>query len=244
MLKIEAVTVCVGYADFLAANAPYNVGLFDEWIVVTTESDEQTREVCRRHSIKTLLSADATAKGQTFNKGRLIERGLQFTGAEGWRLHLDADIVCPPNLHQLLDAADLDEKKIYGADRIMVKSAADWTRLKKIGWLTHTYHVEVKPPAGFQIGTRWVHHEVGYVPIGFFQLWHSDADLWRGARVKPYPTQHNTACRTDVQHALQWDRRQRELVPELYVVHLESEPAKLGANWAGRTTKPFIPYGP
>jgi hypothetical protein len=247
MLKLEAVTVCIGYADFLAQSAKYNVGLFDEWFVITTEADEQTREVCRRHSIKTILSADAERGGDTFNKGRLIERGLQFTGAEGWRLHLDADIICPANLHQLLDAADLDEQKIYGADRIMIHSPAEFARLLKSGWLTHTYHVETKPPvggaAGFQIGTRWCHHEVGYVPIGFFQLWHSAADLWRGARIKPYPTQHNTACRTDVQHALQWDRRQRELIPELFVVHLESEPAKLGANWSGRTTKPWIPYG-
>jgi hypothetical protein len=268
MLKLEAVTVCIGYADFLAQTAKYNVGLFDEWFVITTESDEQTREVCRRHSIKTLLSDDAgpetpaaSGDGKTpaasggvkrlaaglgprvFNKGRLIERGLQFTAAQGWRLHLDADIICPPNLHQLLAAADLDERKIYGADRIMIHSSAEFAKLLKTGWLTHTYHVEVRPPSGFQIGTRWAHHEVGYVPIGFFQLWNSTADLWRGTRIKPYPTQHNTACRTDVQHALQWDRSRRELIPELYVVHLESEPAPLGANWSGRTTRPWIPYG-
>ena len=82
------------------------------------------------------------------------------------------------------------------------------------------------------------------MPIGFFQLWHSSEDQFRGARVKPYPVQHNDACRTDVQHALQWDRRKRELLAEMLVVHLESEPAKLGANWAGRTTRRFGPPMP
>src|SRR6202041_3395007 len=102
----------------------------------------------------------------------------------GWGLQLDSDLICPSNLHQLLDAADLDERKIYGADRIMIHSPAEFTWLQKSGWLTHTYHCETKPPAGFQIGTRWCHHEVGYVPIGFFQLWHSAADQWRGVRIK------------------------------------------------------------
>lgn len=242
MLRLEAVTVCIGYADFLAVTAAHNVGLFNDWVVVTLESDKDTREVCRKHSIRTLLVGDYSVDGG-FNKGRLVERGLQHLSANAWRLHLDADIVCPPNLHHLIDAADPDVSNIYGADRVMVRDAAGWDRLKKSGWLTHSHHCCVPPPKGFEIGARWAHHESGYVPIGFFQLWHSHADLWRGARVRPYPVNHNDACRSDVQHALQWDRRRRQLLPELLVVHLESESCANGTNWKGRRTKPFIPYG-
>lgn len=242
-MKIEAVTVCVGYADFLAESVKYNAGLLDRLIVITEEADLATREVCRRHSLQVLLSEDHrrgdTGDRGNFNKGRLVERGLQHLSADGWRLHLDADVVLPNKFRHLLNAAHLDTRFIYGCDRVMVKSFEQWRKLLHSGWLAHDYHCRVSPPPGFAIGTRWAHHDVGYVPIGFFQLWHSDADQFRGTRTRPYPAHHNDACRTDVQHALQWDRRRRELLAELLVVHLESEASKHGANWRGRTTKHF-----
>jgi hypothetical protein len=50
---------------------------------------------------------------------------------------------------------------------------------------------------------------------------------------------HSDAARTDVQYSMLWDRGRRALVPELVVLHLESEDAATGANWSGRTTRPF-----
>jgi hypothetical protein len=81
----------------------------------------------------------------------------------------------------------------------------------------------------------------GWVPIGYLQLWHSSSDEWQGIRIKPYPANHGNACRTDVQHGLQWDRCKRVLIPEILAVHLESEPARMGVNWNGRRTKRFGP---
>lgn len=242
-LKLEAVTVCIGYADFLREVAPHNIPVLDRWVIVTAEDDEETRDLCRRLSLQTILTRDQHRKGEEFNKGRVIERALQhLSGTDAWRLHLDADIALPSKTRLLLEAADLEKTNIYGADRIMVKDYESWKRLEASGWLAHNWHCLSTPPKGFEIGTRWVHHQMGYVPIGFFQLWHSSADQYKGARVRPYPSQHNDACRTDVQHALQWDRCNRELLPELLVVHLESDPkAKNGANWKGRTTPRFGP---
>jgi hypothetical protein len=57
--------------------------------------------------------------------------------------------------------------------------------------------------------------------------------------VKAYPQGHSKACRTDVQFALKWDRHKRAVVPELIVVHLESEKVPKGSNWSGRSTKQF-----
>jgi hypothetical protein len=240
-MKVEAVTVCIGYADFLAEIAPHNIPVLDRWLIVTSDSDEETRDLCRRLSLPTLLTEDARRNDEPFNKGRVIERGLQHLSNDGWRLHLDADIALPSRTRLQLEAADLDPKCIYGTDRVMVRNYDDWKRLKSSGWLAHDSQCLVTPPKGFDIGTRWVHHEMGYVPIGFFQLWHSTADQWKGARTRPYPTKHNDACRTDVQHALQWDRRNRELLAELLVVHLESESCANGTNWKGRKTKRFGP---
>lgn len=238
-MNLEAVTVCIGYADFLREIVPHNVPVLDRWVIVTSPQDEETREVCRHYSLPTILTDDATRNGEPFNKGRIIERGLQHLSSVGWRLHLDADIALPSGFRQRLRASDLDEQNIYGADRVMVRSYEEWKRLLASGWMAHSQHCLVTPPTGFPIGTRWVHHETGYVPIGFFQLWHSSADQWRGTRIRPYPSRHNDACRSDVQHALQWDRNRRELLPEVLVVHLESEPCANGTNWKGRKTKRF-----
>jgi hypothetical protein len=152
----------------------------------------------------------------------------------------------PHTFRARLIAAHIQEDMIYGIDRAMVKSWEDWQKLKATGYLNggqFDYHCRMGFPFRMEVGTRWTHPQMGYVPIGFFQLWHSSQDEWRGVRVKPYPSNHGNACRTDVQHALQWDRHKRALIPELVGVHLESEQAKKGANWNGRTTKPFGPHG-
>lgn len=239
-MNVEAVTVCVGYDDFLQVVAPYNIPHLDRWLIVTTPDDLQTREVCRRFNLEVLLTEDGRKNG-SFVKGRMVERGLQHLSADGWRLHIDADIALPNRFTHLLDLADLDQGTIYGADRIMVKSYESWQRLLATGFMESglDYHCRVNIPTGYGIGTRWASHATGYCPIGFFQLWHSSTDEWRGVRIKPYPSMHNSACRTDVQHALQWDRKKRQLLPEIIVVHIESELCKKGANWNGRTTKRF-----
>jgi hypothetical protein len=244
MLKIEAVTICVNYSDFLSETIKFNKGLFDRWLIVTEPGDGATRELCRRHNLPTLLSTDGTRLSQDFNKGRLIERGLKHLSAEGWRLHIDADIVLPFDFRHRLEAADLQEDTIYGIDRLMVKNWDQWQQVIKSGYLQggqFDFHCRTTLMRPFEMGSRWCHPQFGYIPIGFFQLWSSSQDEYHGARIKPYPMAHGNACRTDVQHGFQWDRHKRALIPEIIGVHLESEPAPLGANWKGRRTRLFGP---
>lgn len=241
--KIEAVTVCVGYDDFLTQVVPYNLPMFDRWIIVTEPGDEATREVCRRFGLDCLLTEDGRDNGE-FSKGKMVERGLQHLSADGWRLHVDGDIALPRHFRKLVDMADLQHDTIYGVDRIMCRSWGDWFKLKHTGWLdggqyAHSHAVHF--PKGFTVGSRWASVLTGYVPIGFFQMWHSSQDEWRGIRTKPYPRDHNSACRTDVQMGLQWDRKKREIIPEILVAHLESEPCPKGTNWKGRKTRRFGP---
>lgn len=236
---IEAITVSDQYSDFLAETVKWNIDHVDRWIIVSSPEDVATHEVCRKYNLELLISEDHKKYGDTFNKGRLIERGLQHLSAEGWRLHIDADIVLPYHFKKLLRAADIQEDKIYGCDRIMINGYDEWVKFQNLGWTTHDYQNRVVIPKGYQIGTRWCHIEGGYTPIGFFQLWASQNDHFRGTRIRPYPTRHNDACRSDVQFSMKFDRCKRELLPEVVVVHLESEPAKLGANWCGRQTRFF-----
>ncbi len=244
-MKIEAVTVCVGYADFLRETIPYALPHLDRWLIVTDEKDEVTREVCRQHNLEFLATDDFYRGGAKFDKARGIDRGLHLLAHDDWVLHLDADVVLPPHTRQTLQAADLDPQAIYGADRVMVKGWERWQRLKASEFLyrySRSHHFNVCFPGGFDVGARWADVRHGYVPIGFFQLFHRAATMYRGIRTRRYSCHgHSDAARTDVQFALQWDRNRRALIPELVVLHLESDGSATGANWSGRTTRPFGP---
>jgi hypothetical protein len=239
-LKVEVVTVCVGYADFLEESLRENLPLIDNIVVVTAPEDEETRSVCRRHSVHHVLSEDHK-RGGPFNKARLIQRGFDQIAGQDWILHLDADIVLPRKFRQYLEWAHLDERVIYGADRCNLIGKTEWSRLKQHAgcWDNHAHECGHWFHPTFPVGSRWVSKFHGYVPIGFFQLFHGSAMVEHGYHVRQYRDDHGDAARTDVQFALQWDRRYRQVVPEVVVLHLESIKAQIGANWAGRTTPRF-----
>ncbi len=240
-MKIEAVTVCVGYGDYLDVTAPRLKPIFDRWVIVTTHGDGTTREVCRKYSLPILLTEEFFRDKADFNKGRGVALGLdQIEGSE-WIMHVDADILLPPDLAQWLTRAHLEESCIYGMDRVMVPTFDAWKQLRDSHWMQHDFHCRGNFPPGYPTGTRWVSPIHGWVPIGYAQLWHGSADTIHGFHQKPYPSHHGNAARSDVQFALQWDRRKRHLLGEVVAIHLESGPAKLGANWAGRKTPQFGP---
>jgi len=241
-MQPEAVTVCVGYADFLREVAALNRPHFVRWVVVTTPEDEETRAVCRASSIDCVTTRDFARNGADFGKGFGIERGLSHLQGRGWVLHLDADIALPADFQQVVEDAHLDAAHLYGVDRLNVTGYDAWKRVKARGlWCRPSaWAVELDRP-DCKLGARVANTRHGWTPIGFFQLWHGSESNWREFPAKRYPDHHGTAARTDVQMALQWDRRQRTLIPELLVWHLESEAAAMGANWKGRKTARFGP---
>jgi hypothetical protein len=240
-MRIEAVTVSVNHGDFLAVTLPLNMPLFDHIVVVTTPQDNETREVCRRLGVTVILTEEFYRDGDKFNKARGINKGLDQLGHSDWVCHLDADIVLPHGFRKAVNEAHLDPACLYGCDRVMIKSGKQWSEYLRANYLQHDYHCRVNFPEGYNVGSRWANSEYGYCPIGFFQLWNSCSDIYKGIHLKHYPTQCSDAARSDVQFAIRWDRRQRMLLPEVIAVHLESQASSLGANWSGRTTKRFVP---
>lgn len=243
---INAVTVCHHYGDFFKIAAAYNHNLFDRWVVVTGKDDLETQEVCRQQRLTCVISEDHNRDGG-FSKGRMIERGLQHLPADGWILHIDADIVLPQSFRRDLERSHLEPDCIYGWDRIMLKSWDDWKKLEASGWIQNTsgwWHPHgVEFPSGYQVGARWAGGD-GWVPIGFACFWHrkGSGEEWRGARMGAYPQGHSDSTREDVQKGLQFDRRKRVFIPEIICAHLESDiKSKVGANWKGRTTPWFGP---
>lgn len=239
---IEVVITCVNYGDFLEQTLPFTLPHADRVVVVTSFDDDVTRGVCQKWSVECIPTDAFTEKGEVFNKGNGINIGMTMLRQTGWILSIDADIVLPLTFRNMLAKSALNPDHIYGANRLSITGWDTWHKVKstwhdnpQFGW-----NCLVNTPGEFPLGATLVHKQFGFIPIGFFQMWHSSYMNRYGLR---YPDVKGSAEKDDVQWALRWPRKQRVLLPTVRVFHLESEVAKMGANWKGRTTKPFTASG-
>jgi hypothetical protein len=236
-MKIEAVTVCVNYADFLAHTLPHARSQFEKLVVVTDTKDQETKKLCEFYNVECVQTDVFYEDGDTFNKGKGINKGLERLKLDGWVLHMDSDIYLPPQTREILGNVSLQEDKIYGADRLMCPNYEEWSAFVRKPSPIQDSWVFIHTDR-FPLGVRVAEYKTtagGYEPIGYFQLWNP-----QGSGVYQYPTQHGFADRTDVLHCKKWPRNKRELLPEIVVIHLESEKG-FGLNWKGRETKEFSP---
>jgi hypothetical protein len=238
-MRIEAITVCVDYSDFLAETLPHVVSQVDDLVVVTTPEDKRTRQLCYQYGVRCLPTLCFYREDAKFNKARGINYGLANLALNDWVLHIDADIVLPHRFRQILESTELDTRKLYGCDRINCVGRDAWEGFKRSPDIQYEWSCMVHPPRRWPMGSRIAHFDYGgYCPIGFLQLWHP-----RTSGIERYPIHcQGTAEHTDVLHAIQWPRRDRVLIPELIAIHLETKSkasAAMGANWSGRTTPEF-----
>lgn len=71
----------------------------------------------------------------------------------------------------------------------------------------------------------------GWKPLGFFQMAHRSA-------FDTYPEGSIDASHGDLAFAKLWDRKDRELIPEIIGIHIETGEWK-SMNWQGRRSKVF-----
>ena len=231
--KLECVIVCRDYADFLAYTLPFNKQLFDKLVVVTSKEDKKTRRLCEFYHVMCVICPELSLKGMW--KGDAIDLGLSHLDRDGWVLHLDADIWLPPQTRRLLERMNLDKGMVYGADRFNVHGVGRWLNFIQHPSLQHENEAYIHVSNhGFNVGTRVMAHDTGWVPIGFFQLWHPITSCRH-----TYPKKHSDAGRTDMLFSKQWPREKRGFLPEIICYHLESEDAGMGTNWSGRKTTKF-----
>jgi hypothetical protein len=232
--KVECVIVCDKYNDFLAQTLPHNKHIFDRLVVVTSAEDAATQRICEYHHVECIKTDAIRSRWKEFCKGCGVNEGLSKLSKDGWVVHMDADIALPPLTKQILQNANLDPSMIYGIDRFIVKGYKAWDDFRSQPMLQHEDNTYIHVHA-FPIGTRFMQQHVGgYVPIGFFQLWHPGV-----SQVSEYPQGHTGAGREDTLHAQKWPRAKRGFIPELVGYHLESDDSEFSVNWEGRKTKPF-----
>ena len=171
-LRLEAVTACVGFDDLLDQTLALNHPHLDMMIVVTSHEDRRTQQVAEKHGAICVQTDLFRKNGRRFNKGAALNAGMARWQYHGWRLHLDSDIVLPDNFRRLLfNHTHLDEQCIYGADRVDVIGVDELQSILTRG-PQHTGSAFVAPGGSRPLSPRYVDPLRGYVPIGFFQLWH------------------------------------------------------------------------
>lgn len=229
-IYLEAVTVCVGFSDLLSVTMPFNKSIIDNWIIVTSEEDVETQKLCNCYNIKCIISNEMYENGDIFNKGKAINLGFDQFNLKGYCLQLDSDIILVPGLKKLLSYMDLEEDCLYGVDRIDLTGREEV--MEAILRMKDQYSDYVFVQEQMPISTRMYHNEMGYCPIGFFQLFHN-------SKMIPYPMIHKTAARSDILFMLNWAKNKRRLFPGCFVYHIKTEEAPMGIDWNGRTTKPL-----
>jgi len=225
--RIEAVTTCVNYSDYLRHTIPFTLREIDHLTVVTTPDDKATAEVCRnakgeRAKVKIVTTDKFSQGGGRFNKGAALNVGFNAMKREGWVLHLDADVILPYWFGPSLDKINLNPEVMYGAMRCNICS---WHFYKT--WLTGGCH----PLKGILSGDS---KENGRSVMGFFQLFHPSASALRGQPPSQwYSEKYRYANTSDTDFSKKWKRQ--EVLP-LAVVHLGPNDC---TNWGGRKSPKF-----
>lgn len=237
---LEAVIVAVNYADFLEETLAWNKQYFDHITVVTSFDDKETHRVCRLNNIDPVKTNEFWEDGAAFNKAAGINLGLAHARYNDWILHLDADVLLPHDFRNLLWQYPLKQDCIYGADRINIVGRKAYEKLIASKEFRHQYlekFLNVVPPQSDR-AARLVHKEMGWLPLGYYQLFNGK---YLGDHQLRYPDQNHTrsAERSDVLFSLQWKRENRILLPNVTVFHLESEARPQGVNWFGRKSCKF-----
>ena len=189
------------------------------------------RPLSHKHGVTCVQTDHHHDDGAAFNKGLSINLGLAHLRHRGWIAHLDADIAMPDRARWVLGKSRLDADCIYGADRLEVIGRPAWQRLQTNRRFQRQYrHKYLVGGPDLPLGARLLHNEFGYCPIGYFQLWHGKhaSGVITIAKARRSTATCSSPCN---------GRRKRQLLPGMFVYHLQSEPAAIGANWQGRKTK-------
>lgn len=234
-MKLEAVTICINYSDFLAHTLPHNKNHFDKMVIVTDTKDHATKKICDYYNVMCVQTDVFYENGSKINKGKGINEGLKHLDGDGWVVHMDADIYLPPMTRSILEKIDLDKETIYGIDRMMCPTYKKWIDFIDNPSPMHEGWIYVHTTA-FPLGVRIAEYKnKGWEPIGFFQLWNP-----KGSGVYEYPKEHGSVDRSDVLFAKKFPRNRRQLIPEILSIHIDSEEmVSMGKNWNGRQTAKF-----
>ena len=124
--KIELIIVCKNYSDFLQITLPLNKKHFDNIVIVTSDDDIDTQNLCKKYNVNFVIYNDFYKNNAKFNFGGARSYGLQNLNFKDWVIFLDSDIIIPNNFRELLDINIADINKFYGSYRRFIPTYKDY----------------------------------------------------------------------------------------------------------------------
>lgn len=234
--RVDAVIVCENYDDYLSLTLPHNIPEVDRLLVVTSQEDEKTQTLCDRLGVEYCVSKRIHEKGAVLAKGKAINDGLDYLGADkDWILIIDADIILPMGFRDKVKDMVLNPGCLYYTRRWGVQ---DGSQIK-------AFMSDLNSMDRQSLFKKWAYKEVAEevrrkgnaieaFPYGYFQLWNVRAKSLRGKDTL-YWEGSNTAEWDDSNFGMTVypkDKRVQLPFPMFDVVHLPH--GMFRVNWCGR----------
>lgn len=221
-MKLECVLVCVNYSDYLSCVIESNKKYFDNIVVVTTEKDQKTIDLCNTNGVSIVLTDRLYENGTKFNKGKAVNDGIKNLKFNDWVLITDADMLMPDNFRNKIESINLNSEAIYGTHRYMCPTHNDFMFYNDNKIINKSWPLQ--------------RHRLA-IGVGFFQLINYNSKVMANLTPKWYSEDFGTAGRSDRIFLRNWPDDLRKNL-KIDTVHLGSD--ELGKNWNGRTTTGFI----
>lgn len=203
--KLSCIICCVDMSDLLETTLPFNKDYFDEILIVTSDKDQDTINVCNENGVKYITTDLFWQNNHQFDRGAAINYAYQFLKYKDWCLHLDADIILPKAFRKNLNLENLNKDLPYGISRKFI-----WTQKEYDLW--NNRQIEDKDLS---------YIEGGYF-CGYFQLWNFNAKRLQNIPLdKLYPS-GNSTINTDIQFLYRFcpDINPKPEKLSGYVIHL------------------------
>ena len=221
---LQVIIPCVDYADILEHTLPITKRHFKRILVVSSEEDDRTTNLCLRENVEVFLTEAWFSGAARFNKAAALNEAIADAlnaAAVSWILILDADIVFPENF--VLNCETLDPLCLYSVPRRLCLTEDEWRNFSNGTEAVSSfplYQVPIKD--GKAWGNRPTANPAGL--LGYFQLW--NAYMTGKSRFPDSPS----ASSYDVEFALTFSEEHRKYIDNLEVIHL----GPLRTNWNGR----------
>lgn len=239
MSNITYITVCVDYSDFLTLTLTHNRAEFDSMVVVTTERDTRTRQLCEQEGIGVVATDAFYTNGTTFNKGAGLNVGLQYARMSSqfqhkrpleWVAIMDADTYVPRNVGIRTVVDKLDKEWFYGCERLLVPT---WEDYQLVLDDPARADKELTTPRG--------------IGFGWLQLFHWDSEVIKGCAPGSWYPQSRDCTECDWKFRNLWGDQDETYTTErgklgklpFKAINL----GKDGENHLGRVSPEFRPTG-
>jgi hypothetical protein len=214
-MDVSLIVTSVNYADYLLATLQYNHKIFSKIYVVTSTTDFDTQEVCKKYSNAICLPTNIFYENNApLNKGSGINYCLNFATKESeWIVVGDADCIFPKVI--LEDIKKINIEYLYSYPRIMCKNKQELDTLLN-NQQSQPSNIILDPEFGF-VADRVIGGTKNTI-IGYCQMFNIKSKVF--SKDPTYPTQHKDAAWSDIAFNNRWTKNFRKILVSGNVIHL------------------------